>query len=58
MGVWQITLVIDGDDEVYTLLLPGEMKMKDAKILARDELHCSENTARKYVHVSAVELLP
>ncbi len=55
-GVWYVTLVIDGHDDVFTHVFPGKQKRKDVEALAR--YHCSrqQKLPLKHVHVAGCDL--
>ncbi len=53
-GVWHITLVADGYDEVPTLLYPGGMSKNFAAALARREYARTLDEKLKFVHVAEI----
>ncbi len=55
-GTWRVTLIIDGEDEVYTRLYPGGLSKGMVRRLARDELAMLEATSRKHIHVTEIKI--
>ena len=51
-----ITLVIDGDDEVYELVYPKDISRGMAEAVARRELARVTDTPLKFVHVTHSEV--
>lgn len=51
-GVWYVTLIVEGDDEVYKLVYPGRLSRTFVKVLARMELAKALGEKRKHVHVT------
>ena len=54
-GIWYVTLIIEGYDEVFRLVYPGGHSERFVRVLANIELAQSEGVSRKLVHVTEVE---
>lgn len=54
-GIWHVTIVIDGYDEVFSLRYPGSLRKRAAAKLARKEIAQFYHEKLKHVHVSKIE---
>lgn len=55
-GIWHVTVIIDGFDEVFDLRYPGGLSEKQVRKLARKEVAKIERQCLRYVHVTSAEL--
>lgn len=55
-GIWYITLIIEGDDQVYSRVYPGTLNKSYAAALSRRELSREEQTPLRFVIVTDIQL--
>lgn len=56
IGTWRVTLIIDGEDEVYVRLYPGDLSKGMVRRIACNELSELELTSRKHIHVTKLKI--